>query len=99
MSAPRLRVLPGAIALTDGALALAMGRGVDLAPPLLRHLAGDWGDLDAEDRLVNEAALRTGGRLFGVYRVIQTESIWIITEPANAWGERSTTTLLVPDEY
>ena len=56
------RVAPGRVILTDGVLALAVSRNVDLWRLLARHLAGDWGDLDPEDRAINEAALRRGGR-------------------------------------
>ena len=61
---------------------------------LQRHLNGDWGDLCEEDRQANDAALRDGDRLFSSYQVTPTLKLWIITE-----GDRSVTTLLLPDEY
>jgi hypothetical protein len=61
---------------------------------LLRHVSGDWGDLDAEDKAANEAALQSGGRLFSAYHLSTGVKIWIITE-----ADRSATTLLLPDEY
>lgn len=74
--------------------------------PLLllgRHLAGDWGDVGAEDAQSNEEALQTGGRLFSVYSLsppprmdetLEPIKVWVITE-----ADRSVTTLLLPEEY
>jgi len=39
---------------------------------LRRHLNGDWGDLEPEDRQANDAALRDGDRLFSSYKVTPT---------------------------
>ena len=63
---------------------------------LKRHCAGDWGELDVEDKKANDLALQEGGRLFSAY--IQPgkrdSKIWIITE-----ADRSVTTILFPKEY
>lgn len=61
---------------------------------LVRHQAGDWGDVDAEDRAENELSLREGFRLFSVYRTIAGGTFWVITE-----ADRSVTTVLLPEEY
>jgi len=61
---------------------------------LRRHLAGDWGELCDEDRVLNEMALLDGERLFSVYTKAGLPPLWIITE-----RDRSATTLLFPDEY
>ena len=61
---------------------------------LLRHKHGDWGVVPEEDALENERALREGSRLFSAYDTRVGERLWVITE----W-DRSTTTLLLPDEY
>lgn len=61
---------------------------------LNRHAAGDWGDLDPEDRSANEAALSSGGRLFSSYRVAENAKLWVITE-----HDRSATTILLPEDY
>jgi hypothetical protein len=60
---------------------------------LQRHLTGDWGDLDAEDRAENDRALKEGDRLLSSYKLGDMK-LWIITE----W-DRSVTTLLLPEEY
>ncbi len=66
---------------------------------LNRHVKGDWGDVDDEDKQANDQALKQGTRLLSAYnddrfpkRGIST--IWIITE-----ADRSATTILFPDEY
>lgn len=61
---------------------------------LERHLAGDWGNLCDEDRVMNESALLEGERLFSAYTKEGVPPIWIITE-----CDRSVTTILFPDEY
>lgn len=65
-------------------------------PPefLLRHKHGDWGDLDPEDKRINEEALRRGQRLLSAYHTRLNAKLWVITE----W-DRSVTTLLLPEEY
>ena len=61
---------------------------------LMRHVQGDWGELDSEDRISNERALKHGGRLFSAYHSIQKIKFWIITE-----ADRSSTTILLPEDY
>lgn len=62
---------------------------------LARHIHGDWGDLYAEDLAANELALLTGNRLLSSYTLPEGKGkVWIITE-----ADRSTTTILLPDEY
>lgn len=61
---------------------------------ITRHLAGDWGELCDEDRVMNEQALQEGDRLFSAYEKDGLPKIWIITE----W-DRSVTTVLFPDDY
>jgi len=60
---------------------------------LARHLAGDWGDVCAEDVQANDTAVERGFRILSSYKVGQV-TIWIITE----W-DRSVTTFLLPEEY
>jgi hypothetical protein len=61
---------------------------------LARHVAGDWGDLDDEDRSANDHAVKAGDRILSAYHLKTGMKIWIITE----W-DRSVTTLLLPSEY
>ena len=59
-----------------------------------RHLSGDWGDLEEEDRKANEQALVDGSRLFSVYHSSTGIKFYIITE-----ADRSATTALLPKDY
>ena len=64
-----------------------------------RHLKGDWGDVDAEDKLSNDEAAKAGDRILSAFNDDRfpkngIATIWIITE----W-DRSVTTVLFPDEY
>jgi hypothetical protein len=60
---------------------------------LERHAAGDWGELDPEDRAHNDRALLDGERLLSAYETAAGK-VYVITE----W-DRSHTTVLFPDEY
>lgn len=98
----------GQIVATPGALALLERHGFSAAALLARHSATDWGDVDAEDRALNELSLAQGMRLMSVFRLVDAEklaatpvplrarlpTVWVITE----W-DRSYTSLLRPDEY
>ena len=66
---------------------------------LMRHEAGDWGEIDTDDHESNEMALVTGQRIFSIYECSEAHSflgdrIWVITE-----ADRSSTTVLWPSEY
>jgi hypothetical protein len=46
---------------------------------LARHSAGDWGDVDAEDRAANDWAVVFGDeRLLSAYRLADGTRIWVI---------------------
>ena len=83
----------GQIVATPGALALLDRTGVNATSLLARHGCGDWGLLPAEDALANWSALDYGLRILSSYP-IGNERLWIITE-----ADRSSTCLLLPDEY
>jgi hypothetical protein len=57
-------------------------------------VAGDWGDLSDDDRKENEFSLVHGFRLLSSYRLRNGVKLWVITE-----ADRSSTTLLLPEEY
>ena len=74
--------------------ALAHITQIDITNALLRHVAGDWGDLDAEDKQVNDQAGTEGARILSAYQAANGTKFWIITE-----GNRSVTTVLLPEDY
>lgn len=80
---------PGTIVQTPGTVNMA----INLLPYLFRHLAGDWGEVSADDKALNDDALVQGTRLMSKYTT-PAGDLWIITE-----ADRSATTLLLPDEY
>lgn len=84
----------GATVATPPALSVLEAAGTDAATLLDRHVSGDWGDLNDEDKAVNTAAVKDGERILSSYEVAPGRKVWIITE----W-DRSVTTLLLPSEY
>lgn len=65
----------------------------NLFPLLDKHIQGNWGEIDEEDKQTNNEALELGNRILSAY-TLDGEKLWIITE----W-DRSVTTVLFPSEY
>lgn len=84
----------GKVVATPAALALFEALNTSPLEYLVRHVLGDWGDLDAEDRQANDAALMHGSRILSSYRLQGENRIWLVTE-----ADRTTTTFLLPKEY
>lgn len=109
-SSPRFAL--GRVVATPGALALMHATNSNPFVLLAKHVTGDWGEIDPGDVQTNEDAVEEGLRVLSVYRLpLQTgvggaaaaglepvdefdNRIWLITE-----GDRSVTTLLLPEEY
>jgi hypothetical protein len=97
MAAPRFPL--GQILATPGALQ-ALGKcHQNPLEFLARHSAGDWGELCEADRELNEQAVLDGSRIFSSYRTKNDTKLWIITDATDDNGQRSATTILLPDEY
>jgi len=90
-SAP-VRFPLGQLVATPAALAELTHEDIQTA--LKRHLRGDWGDVEDEDRAENDFSLKQGFRLLSVYTGSNGTKFWIITE-----ADRSSTTILLPSEY
>ena len=91
----------GRIFATPGALQVLTAMRLSPLRLLARHARGDWEDLDEHDREQNKLAVLTGQRVFSAYEVERTidgqvmkQKFWVITE-----ADRSSTTVLLPDEY
>jgi hypothetical protein len=98
----------GLIVATPGALEACSN--VHMQKCLARHLTGDWGCIDPEDKQANDEALSGDERILSAYPIDPAKpyqatrllpeprsgdnTLWIITE-----ADRSATTLLLPDEY
>jgi hypothetical protein len=79
---------------TPGALEALREAGQTPWEFLARHVRGDWGDVSEGDRQPNDEALQDGSRLLSAYQTQTGTRLWVITE-----ADRSSTCLLLPDEY
>jgi hypothetical protein len=94
----------GKIVATPGALALLSKETLEQKGPflhiLIRHVSGDWGNICDDDKELNDHAIDDGDRIMSAYTIedaaTRTEKtkVWIITE-----ADRSSTTILLPEEY
>ena len=67
---------------------------------LSRHVAGDWGILDDEDKTLNDQSVQDGSRILSAYLLKDGKTkIWIITEATGDNGNRAATTILLPEDY
>jgi hypothetical protein len=82
----------GVVVITPGAELVLSHE--DIMRGLQRHVCGDWGELDLEDRSRNDEALIEDYRLFSRYVTEENIVFYIITE-----GDRSYTTILLPQDY
>lgn len=65
-----------------------------------RHSAGDWGDLDGEDKAANDADhSQAEGRIFSSYDTEDYGTIWVITDDLRGEGGGPITTVLFPADY
>jgi hypothetical protein len=83
----------GSVVATPGALQFCEAHKINPLSLLKRHIAGDWGDLDAADTAANQHAVQHDLRIFSSYK-IGGGKVWVITE-----ADRSSTCILLPDEY
>ena len=100
---------PGRVLATPGAIEALERSGQSVWHFLTRHLSGDWGVVDSDDKAANDDALRDGSRILSVYLLDgdrdgsgdgdEATKIWLITEAANENGNREATTALLPEEY
>jgi hypothetical protein len=89
----------GQVLATPGALNAIDESGQAPAEFLSRHAAGDWGDVGDDDKQLNNDALQDGSRILSAYHTAKGTRLWIITEAADDTGQRSATTILLPEEY
>lgn len=87
----------GRILATPGVLAWAEKHEANefMQRSLGRHAAGDWGELDKDDKKENDRSVNAHLRIVSAYIHPDSKTkIWIITE-----ADRSATTILLPEEY
>ncbi len=83
----------GQCVLTPGAQEALASAAASPWAYLNRHQNGDWGNVCEDDVAENEHALLYGNRLLSAYQLGDCR-IWVITE-----ADRSSTTILLPEEY
>ena len=88
------KFLLGRIVATPGALEALNRNGQTALPFLSRHVNGDWGEIDDEDKAENELSVKEGFRILSAYKLKDQTKIWLITE-----ADRSSTCCLLPSEY
>ncbi len=91
---PQPRFSLGQIVATPGALEALGQAGHEPIEFLARHVIGDWGDLEDEDKQENELSVEKDFRVLSAYTLSDNTKIWVITE-----ADRSATTILLPSEY
>ncbi len=84
----------GRVVLTPGAAEVLDASGQFPWTFLFRHVSGDWGELDADDKKLNDEAVREGSRILSAYTAANGVKLWAITE-----ADRSSTAILLPEEY
>jgi hypothetical protein len=82
----------GTVLFTEGIVALNLDQST-IFGCLLKHVTGNWGKVSEEDAKRNNQGIKDGGLLHSAYD-INGHTVWIMTE-----GDRSVTTILLPDEY
>jgi len=92
LTSPRFHL--GQLVATPGAIRALDQAGITAWSLVSRHLSGDWGDCDKQDRQANEDALIYGDRVFSAYALPTGEKLWVVTE-----ADRRSTCVLTPEEY
>ena len=96
--AGQVKFSPGPIRATIG-IAQLFGEELEkeCGNLLDRHLYGDWGNVSADDRQLNEEAveLQDGSRIMSIYD--EEETIWIITDAVGT--KHANTIVTLPEEY
>ena len=93
-TSPNILFPLGQIVATPGALDALDRAAIDGWVLLHRHQSGDWGDVPTEDAEENVRSVTHDWRILSSYPLDQDNRIWIITE-----ADRSSTTLLLPEEF
>lgn len=92
VQSPRFQL--GKVVATPGAIEALTAAQTSAWELLSKHVSGDFGDVDADDRQSNLDAIKDGERILSAYKLKTDERLWVITE-----ADRSSTCILRPDEY
>ncbi len=67
----------------------------EVTDALMRHVCGDWGEVDHQGRFANQRALRERTEVVSKYRTADDREFWVITD----LGHRETTVLVDEDDF
>lgn len=84
----------GTACITPGAKDLLKKLAQSPFALLMRHQTGDWAQFDEHDQEANRLAVLHGHRVFSYYEVGDSKKVYVITE-----ADRSSTTIILPEEY
>jgi hypothetical protein len=70
----------GEMAATAQALAAARAAGMSILDTMLRHLGGDWGDVDHRGATANDDAVLAGGPLRSVFPLRTGDAVVVTTD-------------------
>jgi hypothetical protein len=82
----------GTIVITPGAELKLPAHEITTA--VRRHANSDWGDIDFANQQLNDLRLLEGGPIASIYTASNGIRFYVLTE-----SDRSTTTVLLPEEY
>src|SRR2546421_6498449 len=85
---------PGQVVATPAAIVAIEFARASVVDLLHRHVTGDWGDIDDDDKAMNEMALNCEACIISAYVLADGTKVWCITE-----ADRSASTFLLSDEY
>lgn len=83
----------GRMFITPGAIEVCEAKSLAPDALLLRHVCGDWSDMDEPDQVANAAAIAEGSRVFSAFQLGE-HRLFVITE-----SDRASTTILLAEEY
>jgi len=66
----------------------------ELRQLIARHVSGDWGEIDEEDKRENQLSVERGFRILSAYNNTSDIRVRVITE-----ADRSCTTALLLEDY
>jgi hypothetical protein len=75
----KVHIATGTLKLSERVYWLDSRRLLDPLPYVQRHRRGDWGDVDDQQRRLNQDAISNDGALYSLYQVTPTLALVVIT--------------------
>ena len=80
----------GRLAATPGALEAMAASGQTAEFFIARHASGDYGEVNDEDRQLNDESLIHGDRILSAYRSLKGVKLWVIRRQRAPSGDHDT---------